>query len=575
MALYAFGPFIVDPAEYRLTRDGRRVPVPRKAWQILLLLAEAGGRLVPYRAFRERLWPNVVVEDRTLTVHVSTLRKALGGNPDATYIETVTGAGYRLAVPVRVVSVKDPARRTAGEAPTVDARPLAVSTFATHDAAQADTYLGIGIADAVTTALGGRPGLAVSPLGAVEDLAGARARGLEYLLEGTVRRSNERLHVSARLIDVASGRPRWSEQFDRPDAEGANLPEAIADRVAGSLALASSAGPAGPRNGRPRSSEAYFLQLQARTNLRQFAALPAIRALGLFEQALVLDPESALAHAGLASTYVQLGSTPLGRQLQVEEAMPLARLSAERALTLDGSLAEAWATLGRVKMEYDWDWGGAEADLAHAVALNPSSVEAVSTYGQFLSAMGRHDEAIEAMEQARRLDPRRLETLQFFGMVYWMAGEIEQALQALGDALVIGPHSLRGYMGRIVILDQVGRHDEAMAERFAFLERLCGAGDVAERVEELHRTGRWREAMVDWLGLLERTTRLESAAVQWMAIGERSRALDVLERCVDRRSTFAPFVRQFPSFRPLHGEPRFEKILHTLKLDEPVGAAVS
>ena len=63
MALYAFGPFIVDPAEYRLTRDGRRVPVPRKAWQILLLLAEAGGRLVPYRTFRERLWPNVVVED--------------------------------------------------------------------------------------------------------------------------------------------------------------------------------------------------------------------------------------------------------------------------------------------------------------------------------------------------------------------------------------------------------------------------------------------------------------------------------------------------------------------------------
>src|SRR5882724_13447270 len=108
MPTYAFGPFVLDPVERRLTRHGRRVAVPAKAWQILVMLVEAGGRLVPHETFRARLWPNVVVEDRTLTVHVSTLRKTLGAGADL--IETVAGAGYRLAAPVRTL---DAARQTA------------------------------------------------------------------------------------------------------------------------------------------------------------------------------------------------------------------------------------------------------------------------------------------------------------------------------------------------------------------------------------------------------------------------------------------------------------------------------
>ena len=92
---------------------------------------------------------------------------------------------------------------------------------------------------------------------------------------------------------------------------------------------------------------------------------------------------------------------------------------------------------------------------------------------------------------------------------------------------------------------------------------------------ELHRSQGWRAAMVVWLALFERTNRWESAAMQWMAVGEPSRALDVFERCVHRRSTFAPFTRQVPSFLTLHGEPRFQQLLRILKLDDPVGAALS
>ena len=572
MPIYAFGPFVLDPAERRLTRSGRRVAVPAKAWQILVLLAEAGGRLVPHEVFRAKLWPNVVVEDRTLTVHVSTLRKALGAGPPEDCIETVARAGYRLAVPVRVLSEADPPQAVSGP-PMVEARPLAVRRFSTRDLAEADTYLGVGIADAVSTALGAVPGLTVWPVGAVEDLAGARdtveacrTLGVGHLLEGAVRRSAERLQISARLIDVASGRTQWSERFEQSQVDGVALQDAIAERVATSLPQLSAVDH-GLHSYRPRAAEAYFLQLEARAHLKPFTRLPLMKALSLFEQALVLDPDYAMAHAGLASTYLLMASTAMLRPLQVDEAMPMARRAAQRAIALDEGLAEAWAALGRVKMEYDWDWDGAEADLAHAVALNSSSVEALATFGQFLSAMGRHDEAIEAMEQARRLDPRGVETLQHLAIVYWMAGQGDRALEAVDDSLKVAPGSPRAHYGRMMILDQLGRRDEAMAERLTTLRGLSVAQGVAVQVEALARSKGWRQAMDVWIALLERTNRWEGAAMQWMAPGESSRALDALEHCVKARTTYLCFTAQNPYFRPLHNNPRFQQILQTLKLD--------
>jgi DNA-binding winged helix-turn-helix (wHTH) protein/tetratricopeptide (TPR) repeat protein len=577
MPVYSFGPFVLDPDERRLTREGRRVAVPAKARQILLMLVEAGGRLVPHEVLRATLWPNVVVEDRTLTVHMSTLRKALGDGSPSSFIETVSRAGYRLALPVRLLSQAEPPSQPVGASPRAEARPLAVRPFSTHDLADGDAYLGVGIADALATALGALPGLTVWPVGAVEDLVGARdtveacrTLGLGHLLEGAVQRSAERLHVSTRLIDVASGRTERSESFEQAQGEGVALQDAIATWVATSLPQSPPAVDRSLHSYRPRAIEAYFLQLQARAHLKPFMRLPLLKALSLFEQALALDPDYAMAHAGLASTYLLMASTALLRPLPVEEAMPMARRAAERALALDEGLAEAWAALGRVKMEYDWDWEGAEADLAHAVAVNPSSVEAQATFGQFLSAMGRHDEAIEAMQQARRLDPRNVETLQHFGIVYFMAGEADRALDVVADSLRV-VESTRGHYGRMMILDHLGRHDEAMAERLATLRGLGVGQGLAEQVEALARSQGWRAAMDVWIALLERTSRWEGAAMQWMAVGESERALDALEHCVRARTTYLHFVAQNPYFRSLHNNPRFQHILRTLELDGRVG----
>jgi TolB-like protein/Tfp pilus assembly protein PilF len=516
-----------------------------------------------------------VVEDRTLTVHMSTLRRALGNTSPSDFIETVSRAGYRLAVPVRTLPEAEPPSAVRAP-PMAEARTLAARPFLTHDVTEADTYLGVGIADAVTTTLGAVPGLSVWPVDAVENLAGGhdtveacRTLGVGHLLEGEVRRDAERLQVSARLTNVASGRTQWSERFEQSYVNGVALQDTIARWVAISLPRSSSADHA-LHSYRPRTVEAYFLQLQARAHLKPFMRLPLLKALALFEQALALDPDYAMAHAGLASTYLLMASTALLRPLPVDEAMPMARRAAERALALDEGLAEAWAALGRVKMEYDWDWDGAEADLAHAVALNPSSVEALATFGRFLSAMGRHDEAIEAMQQARRLDPRNVETLQHFGIVYFMAGEADRALEVVNDSLKI-VESTRGHYGRMMILDQIGRRDEAMAERLATLRGLSVAQGLAEQVEVLARSKGWRAAMDVWIALLERTDRWEGAAMQWMAVDESERALDALEHCVRARTTYLCFTAQNPYFRALHNNSRFQSILQSLKLDRRIG----
>ena len=578
--IYLFGPFALDPTERRLSRQHvGSVVLPGKAWQILVMLVEAAGRLVTHETFRSRLWPNAVVEDRTLTVHMSTLRKALGAGPPSGYIETVAGIGYRLAIPVRVLSRTSAPPRAADVPLSI---PLAVRPFSAGGVGEVDSYLGVGMADALATALGSVPGLTVSPVDALEDAEGAidtievgRALGVGHVLEGSVQLQDEQLQVSARLIDIASGRTQWSERFAQPQQNGPELQDAIVQRVANSIGRKSNDDHDALHSYRPHSTQAYFLQLQARASLKLFVRLPTMKALGLFERAVALDPGYALAHAGLASTYLRLGSTALVQALPSDEAMPLARKSAERALALDDRLAEAWAVLGREKMEYEWDWDGAEADLAHAVALNPSSVEALTGYGEFLGAMAYHREAVETMETARRLDPRNVQTLQHLALAYWLAGDSERAIALASESQAISPQAIQVVAASSCILDYIGRHDEGMAARIAFLRGLPEARSFAEQLEELNRSEGWRAAMMAWLARLERMARWETAAVQWMVVDEPERALDALEHCVSQKATYIRFAAVLPPLLPLHDHPRFQRILRSLNLQGRVAARVS
>ncbi len=419
MAAYAFGSFILDTPERRLMRGGERLPVTGKTLDVLRLLVEAEGRLVDRQTFNTQLWPEIVVEDRNLTVHISTLRKVLGSD----CIETVARNGYRLAVPVRAMN-------------------------------------------------------------------------------------------------------------------------------------------------RHASSDSRQAQREARYQLRQAERVPALKALGLFERALAIDGNDADALAGLASTYFLLSSTTIRRPLPVDEAVQLATDAARRAIAIDDRQGEAYAVLGRVKMTYGWDWRGAEDDLGRAVALAPGSVEAQVGHSLLLSATGRHGEAIAALNRARDLDPTLRETHERLGLAWWMAGDGARALAALAEAVAVDPEARRPHFRRMVVFDQLGRHEEAAGERAVWL-KLFGDHAVADRLADLAQRDGYRAAMAEWIAMLARLNQWFEAAIQAMAIDDRAQALDALERCLDERADNAPFIAQFPPFRPLRGEPRYDRLLARLGLAVP------
>jgi tetratricopeptide (TPR) repeat protein len=246
----------------------------------------------------------------------------------------------------------------------------------------------------------------------------------------------------------------------------------------------------------------------------------------------------------------------------------LASQAARRALAIDGRQGEAYAVLGRLKMTYDWDWTAAEADLARAVALAPESVEAQFGHGLFLSAVGRHREALAALTRACALDPTRRETHERLGLAWWMAGDGERALAALADAVAIDPEAKRPHFRRMVVLDQLGRHEEAAGERATWL-RLFGDHAAADRLADLAQRCGYRAAMVDWIARLAKLNQWFEAAIQAMAIDDRAQALDAIERCLEERADNAPFIAEFPPFRPLRGEPRFDRLLQKLGLLSP------
>lgn len=427
MAAFAFGSFVLDVSERRVTHDGTPLALSGKTFDVLRLLVEARGRLVERQTFATRLWAGAAVEERNLTVHVSTVRKALmRADPTVDPIETISRTGYRF-------------------------------TLAVHDIAPASAQDGRSLSD----------------------------------IASLLRQAYEQLDLDERL--------------------------------------------------------------------------PALRALTLFERILLLDPDCAAAHAGLAATYLLLCATRLSRPLRLMDALRPARTSAERALALDSRQAEAWMVLGQLKMFYDWDWAGADADLARAVTVGPRSADAHEARGWFLSTVGRHTESVEAFTIASELAPRRRRTWEVLGFGRWLAGDGAGAIAALRTACSLDPEARRPRARLMFVLDDLGLHDEAMAERILWLQRLDRA-PLAARLEELHGAGRHRAAMVEFIAFLDRISQDFESALSSMVIDERSQAIEALQRCIDTRADSVVHVATFPPLRPLAGDPRYEAILKTMGL---------
>jgi serine/threonine protein kinase/tetratricopeptide (TPR) repeat protein len=393
---------------------------------------------------------------------------------------------------------------------------------------------------------------------------GARL-GVGFILEASVRRAGARLRVLARLVGVEDDSTLWSETYERQMEDVFAVQDEITHAIVATITEALQLGHlrgATPVP-QPRSLEAYDLYLLGRHHWYKRTEPEMRRALELFQEAVAADPLYAPAYSGMADASSLLASWQFA---SAKENFPQAVKAAERALELDPTLADAHASLGFVKLNWNWDWEAAVREFRTAIALNPSHETAHRWLSAFLAGTGRDDEAVPIAQRAMELDPISVLPRMNLGIVAFLAWRFEHAELEFRRVIEKDPNFVRGYAFLACSLSFMDRHDEAIAVARTGVERsnrhtmlLFSLGIVTARA------GKIEEAREIFTPILPELDPFYAATVHAM-LHEDSLALDTLEKGPEARSDWMYSVGRQPWFRQYHSHPRFVSLLEVLGL---------
>jgi TolB-like protein/DNA-binding winged helix-turn-helix (wHTH) protein/Tfp pilus assembly protein PilF len=608
--LYAFGPFRLDPAQRLLFRDEDVVSLTPKAIDTLLVLVENRGQLLTKDELLERVWPGTFVEEVTLAKNVSTLRKALGEAPGGgEYIETHSKRGYRFVAEVREVEeaseplgVSPAASPSAPEAlpqargggwkrsaavlvgvllvvavvlwyrsRSVAAPPngkimLVVLPFENLSGDPAQEYFSNGLTEEMITQLGrlepGRLGViartsAMQYKGAHKDARQIGSElGVDYLLEGSVRREGNRVRISAQLIQVRDQSHTWAEDYDRDLRDILALQSEVAGAIAQQIRLKLTPEQhARLQNARAVNAEAYENYLKGRFFWNKRTVEGHGKAIEYFQKAVALDPNYAQAYAGLADAYALLGSWP-NPIMPRSDAMSQARAAAQKALSLDDSLSDAHASLGFVKMHYDWDFAGAEKEFQRAIALNPGYATAHHWYAYDLVALARLDDALAEIRRAQQADPLSVIISRDVGEILEFAGRDDEAIAQCRKTLEMDPTFSHAHMLLAWAYHHKGQSKEFMEE----LEKAGRAGQEHARGIVYALQGKRAEAHRLLARFGENYGSSLDIAEVYVYLGEKDRTFALLEKALGERVGGLIIMRVTPEWEPIRADPRFEQL---------------
>jgi TolB-like protein/Flp pilus assembly protein TadD len=393
--------------------------------------------------------------------------------------------------------------------------------------------------------------------------------GVNYVLEGSVRRVDARIRVTAQLIRTSDETHVWAETYDRTLGDSFPVQTEIARAVAGTLERwLPGVQPSAWTGHQAVAWEAYEATLRGRYFLERRTAEGILKAREYFERAIALEPAYALAHVGLADAYV-LSVTYA--DAPAAAAMARARALVDKAIAIDGREAAAHAWLGIVLTEYDWDWAGADRAFRRALELNPNFAHAHKLYAEYLSYVGRFGEAITEARLARQLDPLAVVTNSLVGFVLYRARDYEDALAALQPAIELDPNHPTPYLARGLALSMLGRHADAIAALEKGVEASQRSTEmVAQLALALGRAGRIDRART-LLSELEARARSQHVspfafALAHTGLGDSEKAIAALERAYQQREWYLCVLKVDPIFDPLRRDPRFQDLLRRLNL---------
>ncbi|MBV9074509.1 MAG: winged helix-turn-helix domain-containing protein [Acidobacteria bacterium] len=509
----------IDLSRFEVRRSGSKVPLEKQPFNLLVLLINRNGDVVSREDIVTELWgPDVFVEtDRSINNAIRKIRLALKDDPEhPRFVETVAGRGYRFIAPLSAsvaapgTSVKDTGKNIAvlavqGTRPTsgqysrrraliaaaalfaaavvglwvrswVRSRPvthsigsIAVLPLKNLSADPGQEYFVDGMTDELTTELAHVGALKVISATSAMQYTGAKKSlpqiahelNVEAVLEGSVLRDGQRVRITAQLIEAATDRHLWADSFEGDLKDALNLQRQVAQAIVEKV--------------QARLSPDNRLQLMNRQEVDPVAHDFYLRglyhynkgiekdfrdAIAYFQQAIAREPGYASAYAGIGNAYSQLSTY----YVPPNDAMPKAKAAALKALAIDDNLAEAHAALGFVKVTYDWDWEGAAKEAQRALEQNPNLAAAHDVLALYLTARGRHDQAIASIQRAHQLDPYSIPIVADHIFLTFLARRYSESIEVGRRAVEDEPSAAMFHAYLALPYAMQGRFSEAIAE---------------------------------------------------------------------------------------------------------------
>ena len=449
---FAFGPFVLDPEAGTLLRKGVPVPIPYRASLLLTALLNRPGEVLTKSDLIETAWQGAAVEEGNLAVQIAALRKLLGQSPDGgEWITTVPRVGYRFAVRPDSYSEKRE-RSLDGADGTEEAAPgrrpsIAVMPFANVGGEKEQEYFADGITEDIITALGrfrwffviGRNSSFVYKGKSIDPKQVARELGVQYLLEGSVRKSGEAVRISARLVDVTTGAQIWAERYDLALTEVFAIQDEIAERVVGEIEpelLKTDSNLAAARH--TGNMTAWDLVRQGTWCFHQVTRPTHFQARELFREACHLDPQLPEAHVWRAR--VSNGLISYGWSDDPSVDLQEALQAALRAIYLDEKNPYAHYALATACVFTNAEQAILPAEKA--VELSPGFALGHFAVGLARLSSGQASDAIGPFQRGLKLsphDPQNLAWFNFLATAQLLAGDTEGALLTAARALALRP----------------------------------------------------------------------------------------------------------------------------------------
>jgi DNA-binding winged helix-turn-helix (wHTH) protein/TolB-like protein/Tfp pilus assembly protein PilF len=485
--------------------------------------------------------------------------------PNDRRLPTATISKYKIAAAVAGVMLITAAVvagyiRYFSTPPLSGSKKLAILPLKPIDQANRNPLYEVGVADSLINRLSPARGLVVRSLGSVrkysetetDPVAAGREQQVDYVLASNYQMAEGKIRVTSQLINLSTGETEEQYKFEKDASNTFATQDALVDDFSNRLMTRFNASPSGTAKSRGTiNEEAYRFYQQGMNLIEQRDAEQAQMAIGYFDQAIRLDPNYAAAYAGKTRAHKALGTLAGLGQVEFQKAWE----SAQKALTLDSSLADGYAARGELQYKFQLDWTSAEHDFLRALDLEPNNANALYLYGEFLGHDKRFDDSIRAIDRALEMDPNNLLFQRDRGRMLYFARRYDEAITQLKHVTEIDRNYQTAY--NWLFFSYLVKGDQASA-----YECLLRRGELRPEGAERYRAA-YNSA--GFVGALHQFVGVWGEAKIHSFLNEKEQAFAALEETLAKGKSEISMLYADPVFDPLRDDPRYDVLVKRIR----------